>query len=181
MNKEELKNKYSAFITEISEILGLGKPVDILKLCATTDLFFQPLEKQIGILEQENEQLRKNLAENESDCEMCNFPKLKIELEKQIEELKADNDARRFAMAMSEKVEKQLRKENAELNKELDYQKQARSIAENAVVELSRENAKAKELLRKLVLEVKGYEEINGYDTCEPVQEAEQFISEVDK
>ena len=39
MNKEELKNKYSAFITEISEILGLGKPVDILKLCAATDLF----------------------------------------------------------------------------------------------------------------------------------------------
>ncbi len=40
---------------------------------------------------------------------------------------------------------------------------------------------KAKELLKKLVLEVKGYEEINGYDTCEPVQEAEQFISEVEK
>jgi hypothetical protein len=47
MTKEELKNKYSAFITEISEILGLGKPIDILKLCATTDLFFQPLEKHI--------------------------------------------------------------------------------------------------------------------------------------
>lgn len=51
MNKEEMKNKYSAFITEISEILGLGKPVDILKLCATTDLFFQPLEKRIAELE----------------------------------------------------------------------------------------------------------------------------------
>ena len=47
MTKEEMKNKYSAFITEISEILGLGKPVDILKLCATTDLFFQPLENRI--------------------------------------------------------------------------------------------------------------------------------------
>ena len=30
-------------------------------------------------------------------------------------ELRADNEARKFAMAMSEKVEKQLRKENAEL------------------------------------------------------------------
>lgn len=35
----------------------------------------------------------------------------------EIRELKADNDARKFAMAMSEKVEKQLRKENAELRK----------------------------------------------------------------
>lgn len=37
------------------------------------------------------------------------------ELEKENAELKADNDARKFAMAMSEKVEKQLREENAEL------------------------------------------------------------------
>lgn len=37
------------------------------------------------------------------------------ELEKENAELKADNDARKFAMAMSEKVEKQLREENSEL------------------------------------------------------------------
>lgn len=37
------------------------------------------------------------------------------ELEKENAELKADNDARKFAMVMSEKVEKQLREENAEL------------------------------------------------------------------
>ena len=39
------------------------------------------------------------------------------ELEAQIEELKADNDARKFAMAMSEKVEKQLREENTLLKR----------------------------------------------------------------
>ena len=39
----------------------------------------------------------------------------------------------------------------------------------------------AKEIIRKLVLEVKGYEEINGYDTCEPVQEAEQFLKDLEK
>lgn len=38
-----------------------------------------------------------------------------------ISELKADNDARKFAMAMSEKVEKQLREENEELKKESDF------------------------------------------------------------
>ena len=37
------------------------------------------------------------------------------ELQEENAELKADNDARKFAMAMSEKVEKQLREENAEL------------------------------------------------------------------
>lgn len=70
MTKEELKNKYSAFITEISEILGLGKPIDILKLCATTDLFFQPLEKHIEELEKENEKLMQMLASS-ADCETC--------------------------------------------------------------------------------------------------------------
>ena len=36
-------------------------------------------------------------------------------LEQENADLKADNDARKFAMTMSEKVEKQLQKENAEL------------------------------------------------------------------
>jgi len=70
MTKEELKNKYSAFITEISEILGLGKPVDILKLCATTDLFFQPLKKQIEELEKENAELRAQI-EKMRNCRNC--------------------------------------------------------------------------------------------------------------
>ncbi len=43
-------------------------------------------------------------------------------LEKENAELKADNDARKFAMAMSEKVEKQLREENAELKSIADFQ-----------------------------------------------------------
>jgi hypothetical protein len=83
MSKDEMKNKYSAFITEISEIIGLGKPVDILKLCATTYLFFQPLEKQIEELEKESEEA-KNLIEelasslsvvgecDEEECELIN-------------------------------------------------------------------------------------------------------------
>lgn len=51
----------------------------------------------------------------------------------------------------------------------------------NMLVSRNQQLTKATELLRKLVLEVKGYEEIYGYDTCEPVQEAEQFLSEVEK
>ena len=58
MTKDEMENKSRAFITEISEILGLGKPIDILKLCATTDLFFKPLEEWITELEKENAELK---------------------------------------------------------------------------------------------------------------------------
>ena len=53
------------------------------------------------------------------------FPDLKSAMDKAEEvlkenaELKADNDARKFAMAMSEKVEKQLRDENAKLKSKL--------------------------------------------------------------
>ena len=63
MTKDEIKNKYIAFITEISEILGLGKPIDILKLCATTDLFFKPLEERIIELEKENAELKEQLGD----------------------------------------------------------------------------------------------------------------------
>ena len=61
MTKDEMENKSRAFITEISEILGLGKPIDILKLCATTDLFFKPLEERITELEKENAELKEKL------------------------------------------------------------------------------------------------------------------------
>ena len=95
-------------------------------------------------------------------------------------ELKSDNDARKFAMAMSEKVEKQLREENTELKK---LKRECETSICRAEYQYNYEQlTKAKEIIRKLVLEVKGYEEINGYDTCEPVQEAEQFLnSEVEK
>jgi hypothetical protein len=48
-----------------------------------------------------------------SDCEFfTDFLTNKIaELEKENAELKADNDARKYAMTMSEKVEKQLREQ----------------------------------------------------------------------
>lgn len=60
-----MKDKYSAFIAEVSEILGLGKPIDILKLCATTDSFFRSLEKKIAELEAQVEMWKK-ASENNS-------------------------------------------------------------------------------------------------------------------
>lgn len=56
--KEEEKEKYSAFITEVSEILGIGKPGDIIKLCIITDNFFKPYQKRIAELEAQIEKMK---------------------------------------------------------------------------------------------------------------------------
>ena len=58
MNQEEQKEKYSAFISDVSEILGLGKPIDILKLCMVTDRFFKPLQNQVKELEEQIEKMK---------------------------------------------------------------------------------------------------------------------------
>ena len=50
------------------------------------------LEKENGKLLQRIEQLEKDVIENESDCSMCNFPKLKTELEKENAKLKSIAD-----------------------------------------------------------------------------------------
>lgn len=49
MTKEQ-KEKYNAFLNEVSEILGLNKPVDVLKLCAVVDEYIAPFQKHISEL-----------------------------------------------------------------------------------------------------------------------------------
>lgn len=58
MSQEEQKEKYSTFISDVSEILGLGKPIDILKLCMVTDRFFKPLQNQVKELEAQIEKMK---------------------------------------------------------------------------------------------------------------------------
>ena len=69
------------------------------------------------------------------------------ELEKENAELKADNDARKFAMAMSEKVEKQLREENAKLKDVIEGYKKIAKWCDNfdKIAELKSENQKWKD------------------------------------
>jgi len=69
--KEEEKEKCSAFITEVSEILGIGKPGDIIKLCIITDNFFKPYQKRIVELERENKLIKSFLYCTERSCNNC--------------------------------------------------------------------------------------------------------------
>ena len=73
-----------------------------------TDLSYEKYK-----LKKENEQLKDQIADIKANCDLAiegRDVKIK-ELEEENAELKADNDARKFAMAMSEKVEKQLREQ----------------------------------------------------------------------
>ena len=105
---EEQKEKYSAFVTEISEILGLGKPVDIIKLCVATDHFFKPLQNQIKELQEENERLKKESEENQdlaTIAYMQGMSKNKAKLDKAKELLKELNEGldRLYLSGLSDK------------------------------------------------------------------------------
>ena len=92
---DEQKEKYANFLNEVSGILGLNKPVDVLRLCAVTDEYFKPIEKRIAELEEENEKLKKRCGKYEmkiskmekGTCDICR----ETEKDKRIEELEKEN------------------------------------------------------------------------------------------
>jgi hypothetical protein len=95
---------------------------------------------------------------------------------------KADNDARKFAMAMSEKVEKQLREENAELKdyrlttlakQQTDMSKYALNL-EHKLSWYDDQLTKAKVALRKVIDYLGQF--CSDYPDC--VIEAEQFLKD---
>lgn len=60
MTKEQ-KERYGAFLNKVSEILGLNKPVDVLKLCAVMDEYIAPFQKHISELEKDCKYFSDNL------------------------------------------------------------------------------------------------------------------------
>ena len=73
---EEQKEKYANFLDKVSEILGLNKPVDILRLCAVTDEYLRSIEKRITELEKENAEL-KSIADFQTSSNMDRYFQLK--------------------------------------------------------------------------------------------------------
>ena len=107
-------------------------------------------------------------------------------LDKENAELKADNDARKFAMAMSEKVEKQLREENAELKALTETKLKDGTSLLNAMImkNLADQLTNAKELLKNiLAISVHDKRQCTYDAYILTVKEAEQFLkdSEVEK
>ena len=95
-----------------------------------------------------------------------------------IMELEADNEARKFAMTMSEKVEKQLREENAELEKKNKKLESDFRICEKNADTYYDQLTIAKEILKDLLLMTK-VEHLE--DRYESVADAEQFLKEIEK
>lgn len=83
---EEQKEKYGAFLNKVSEILGLNKPVDVLKLCAVTDEYIAPFQKHISELEKDCKYFSDNLdLQIEATLKLQNE---NTELKKQIKKMR---------------------------------------------------------------------------------------------
>lgn len=50
---------YTKFINEVSEILGIGKPADILRLCTAASIFEYEIREQAFIAGREYERINK--------------------------------------------------------------------------------------------------------------------------
>ena len=161
MTKEELKNK----CTERAKIFQQA-----MKSCKSSSPMdcIEWFADRIAELEAQVDQLVYLHNEDVNTIKLLNEQKKRME-----EELKADNDARKFAMAMSEKVEKQLRDENAQLKKEWQEQVQKATDEGYARTLQTIQLSKAKDIIKNLMVyvpvDLKEYEE------------AKQFLSEVEK
>ncbi len=171
--KEEEKEKYSAFITEVSEILGIGKPGDIIKLCIITDNFFKPYQKRIAELERENELIKSFLYCTERSCNNCgkvnceNFQRQRV-------------DCCGSWVSFKDYISN-LETESAELKARLNAINLLTPELEKASKLRKQQLTKAKELLNEFMRISKASDEDFEHDYSELIGEAEQFLSEVEK
>lgn len=58
--------KYEDYVNAICEILGLKRPIDIIKLCQITDEFVEPYQSHIDGAEQRLQEYEKEVKELKS-------------------------------------------------------------------------------------------------------------------
>ena len=201
--KEGVRIRCSEFEILEKHIINFAEPKErrIAELEATNKKISDECHKLVDTLEKKQKDVVE--LEKENKCqrdkimgwsdEWTRQLALIKELEKENAELKADNDARKFAMAMSEKVEKQLREENEKLK--TDYKVLSCSVDDFEVLQdkleeeqrknngLSDDLTKAKEILH-LFFELKtkpcaSGNSINMLQFENTCKKAEQFLSEV--
>lgn len=190
MTKEELKQEAKEWIAKNSkEFITNPKysPFDYAEAIYLAGA--EPREKRIAELEAQIEKMQDDIDCLTFACENYREEMEKnladaTELEKENAELKAENDARKFAMAMSEKVEKQLREENSKLKKEWQEQVQKATDEGYARTLQTIQLTNAKELLKNiLAISVHDKRQCTYDAYILTVKEAEQFLkdSEVEK
>ena len=55
------QESYTKFINEVSEILGIGKPADILRLCTAASIFEHEIREQAFIAGREYERTNRRI------------------------------------------------------------------------------------------------------------------------
>ena len=195
MTKEELKQEAEEYLKNLDEC----KTKDMMRNAYLAGA--EQIEKRIAELERKLEQTEKDLADYQFNYptikelekenaefkeQLYAFDEEREKLRKENTELKADNDAIKFAMTMSEKVEKQLREENAKLKEKLKPENCLKLLAKEGYIKFTSEQlTKARELLERLLITSCNSDVLNLLPNCSEVLrvrvEAEQFLSEVDK
>lgn len=64
------QESYTKFINEVSEILGIGKPADILRLCTAASIFEYEIREQAFIAGREYERTKQEEIVNEKDISL---------------------------------------------------------------------------------------------------------------
>ena len=174
MNKEELKQEAEEWLNKWELCNKCDHKVECIEEHSYCHLVVnrayvvsaEPREKRIEVLEELLDECGKSTKE----------------LVQENTELKADNDARKFAMAMSEKVEKQLREENAELKHTTATLRQEKDNF-NAHAKAMEIVAKTRtdQLTKAIEIIKKYHKECPSKYSFEDIDDmAEQFLSEVE-
>jgi hypothetical protein len=123
MTEQELFNEYRKSNCKSFSDFLINKIAELEAIVRNT----KAVDERFAKLQQENAELKLKLEALEGQTPWKDI-KDRSELIKENAELKADNDARKFAMAMSEKVEKQLREEIEGLKNTVEHYRNEREF-----------------------------------------------------
>lgn len=181
---EEQKEKYANFLSKVSEILGLNRPVDILRLCAVTDEYFRPIEKRIAELEEKTSVLLscENCPENKDGliCQKEYENKCLAQKIQYIKELKEENAnlkaLRKYELNVAKLEIEKLEKENAELKEKLKPENCLKLLAKEGYIKFTSDQlTKAKEIIEELYNIIPA--SMSEY-AKEPMEHARKFMTE---
>ncbi len=145
MFEKELKQGYQPKSCNLKNIVPPSVSTNVKPPKEGFDYVKNKMEKRIAKLEAEVIRLRNEILDI-----INKYTKFAETDRRTIAELKADNDARKFAMAMSEKVEKQLRAEVLEVRQHLNLTEREWGKDTTKLIHYKTQLTKAKEIIKDL-------------------------------